>query len=74
MDKPVAKGIAERARQLDIEIEDPLHIASADEWHWDAEADMVVVGLGGAGVAAALDGLERGLRVRLKTTDERCGG
>jgi len=55
MNKPVAKGIAERARQLDIEIEDPLYIASADDWHWDAEADMVV-GLGGAGVAAALDG------------------
>ncbi|WP_353227297.1 FAD-binding protein [Novosphingobium sp.] len=31
--------------------------------HWDATADMVVVGLGGAGVTAALDALERGLEV-----------
>lgn len=41
----------------------PLHLANPDAHIWDEEADMVVVGLGGAGVAAALEGLEQGLSV-----------
>jgi 3-oxo-5alpha-steroid 4-dehydrogenase len=51
------------ARKLDVAIEDPLVIADPDAFAWDETADLVVVGLGGAGVAAALEGLERGLKV-----------
>ena len=41
----------------------PLRLASAQALDWDAEADIVIVGFGGAGVAAALEGLERGASV-----------
>jgi 3-oxo-5alpha-steroid 4-dehydrogenase len=51
------------AAELDLSVEDPLILDSADEITWDETADLVVVGLGGAGVAAALEGLERGLSV-----------
>lgn len=37
--------------------------ADASRVHWDEEADFVVVGYGGAGVAAALQAAERGLQV-----------
>jgi 3-oxo-5alpha-steroid 4-dehydrogenase len=39
---------------------------------WDAEADLVVVGCGGAGLAAALEGAERGLSVL--ALDRTAGG
>ena len=54
---------AAEAARLGVAIEDPLVIADPDNFAWDETADLVVVGLGGAGVAAALEGLERGLKV-----------
>jgi 3-oxo-5alpha-steroid 4-dehydrogenase len=54
---------AAEARKLDVAIEDPLVVADPDAFAWNETADLVVVGLGGAGVAAALEGLERGLKV-----------
>jgi 3-oxo-5alpha-steroid 4-dehydrogenase len=54
---------AAEATKLGVAIEDPLVIADPDAFAWDEAADLVVVGLGGAGVAAALEGLERGLKV-----------
>lgn len=54
---------AAEAAKLGVAIEDPLVIADPDKFAWDESADLVVVGLGGAGVAAALEGLERGLKV-----------
>ena len=49
--------------KLGVAIEDPLIVTDPDSFAWDETADLVVVGLGGAGVAAALEGLERGLSV-----------
>ncbi|WP_226016592.1 FAD-binding protein [Novosphingobium sp. FKTRR1] len=46
-----------------LAIDAPLRIADPDAHPWQGDADMVVVGLGGAGIAAALEGLERGLSV-----------
>lgn len=46
-----------------LAIDAPLQIADPDAHAWQGEADMIVVGLGGAGVAAALEGLEQGLSV-----------
>jgi 3-oxo-5alpha-steroid 4-dehydrogenase len=54
---------AAESAKLGVAIEDPLIIADPDNFAWDETADLVVVGLGGAGVAAALEGLERGLKV-----------
>lgn len=44
-------------------IEEPLEIADADGIEWDAEADAIVVGFGGAGAVAAIEMAERGLSV-----------
>ncbi|MDB5583600.1 MAG: hypothetical protein JWR80_8776 [Bradyrhizobium sp.] len=44
-------------------VEDAHVVASADEIQWDAGGDFVVIGYGGAGVAAALQGAELGLDV-----------
>ena len=49
--------------QWGLRIEPPLRLADADRHPWHESADLVVVGLGGAGVAAALEGVERGLQV-----------
>src|SRR5579859_7692584 len=49
--------------QWGLQIEPPLRLADADRHAWDESADLVVVGLGGAGVAAALEGVEQGLSV-----------
>ena len=38
-------------------------VEGPDAVRWDAEADLVVVGCGGAGLAAALQGAESGLKV-----------
>ncbi len=54
---------AAEANKLGVAVEDPLVVADPDTFTWDETADLVVVGLGGAGVAAALEGLERGLSV-----------
>lgn len=44
-------------------VEPPLHASDPDGMHWDEAADLVVVGLGGAGVAAALEAAEGGASV-----------
>lgn len=56
-------SIEAKARALGLDVEDPLVLENPDAHPWEAEADLVVIGLGGAGVAAALEGLERGLSV-----------
>lgn len=50
-------------RDWGLAIDPPLQLADPEAHPWAEAADMVVVGLGGAGVSAALDGLERGLSV-----------
>ena len=44
-------------------VEAPLVIEDASARQWDDAADLVVVGFGGAGVAAALEAAERGVNV-----------
>ena len=41
-----------------LAIDAPLRLENPDNHAWDEQADMVIVGLGGAGIAAALQGLE----------------
>ncbi|MDB2438849.1 FAD-binding protein [Hellea sp.] len=45
------------------DIEAPLKLTSDSEITWTSEADVIVIGLGGAGVAAALQSIENGLSV-----------
>lgn len=54
---------AVEAMRLGVAIEDPLIVDGPDAFAWDESTDLLVVGLGGAGFAAALEGLERGLKV-----------
>jgi 3-oxo-5alpha-steroid 4-dehydrogenase len=56
-------GDARVGAQWGLQIETPLRVDNPDTFGWDETADLVVVGLGGAGVAAALEGVERGLKV-----------
>ena len=56
-------SVATKAQELGLQIEDPLVIADPDSHAWDETADLVVVGLGGAGVSAALEAVERGVSV-----------
>lgn len=51
------------AAGLNLAVEDPLVLDDPDAHPWTETADLVVVGLGGAGVAAALEALERGVSV-----------
>lgn len=44
-------------------VEAPERVANAGAVAWDAEADFVVVGYGGAGMAAAVEAAESGLQV-----------
>ena len=44
-------------------VEPPERVADAGSVAWDAESDFVVVGYGGAGVAAAIEAAEAGLQV-----------
>ena len=44
-------------------VEAPLVIGDAEAHPWDDAADLVIAGFGGAGVAAALEATERGLKV-----------
>jgi len=54
----------------DLAIDAPLHLNDADAHDWQAHADIVVVGLGGTGIAAALEGLDQGLTIiALDTSD-----
>ena len=43
-----------------LQIEQPLTVAAPDTFEWHETADLVVVGVGGAGAAAALEATERG--------------
>lgn len=49
--------------QWGLAIDAPLRLGDADAHDWQGEADTIVVGLGGAGIAAALEALEQGLSV-----------
>jgi 3-oxo-5alpha-steroid 4-dehydrogenase len=44
-------------------VEPPLCLENARQHPWDDSADLVIVGFGGAGVAAAVEAAERGLQV-----------
>ena len=46
-----------------LAIQAPLRLDDPDSHNWQDDADVVVVGLGGAGVSAALEALEQGLSV-----------
>ena len=61
------------AQELGLEVEDPLVLQDPEAHPWDEEADLVVVGLGGAGLAASIEGLERGLSV-VAVDRYGCGG
>lgn len=50
-------------RQQSTEIPQALVIEHADQFDWDNEQDVVVVGFGGAGVAAALEAVQPGTSV-----------
>ncbi|MEQ1438910.1 FAD-binding protein [Fontimonas sp. SYSU GA230001] len=50
-------------QQWGLDIEPPQRVADVERFDWSESADLVVVGLGGAGVAAALEAVERGLEV-----------
>jgi len=56
-------AVAAKAAEVGLDVEDPLILDDVSAHPWDEEADLVVVGLGGAGVAASLEALERGLSV-----------
>ncbi len=45
------------------DIEASLKLGSPDDVNWASEADVIIIGLGGAGVAAALQSIENGLSV-----------
>lgn len=57
------RGSMQHIKDWGLSIAPPLEVADPDQFAWSAVADMVVAGLGGAGVAAALEGCERGLHV-----------
>ena len=50
-------------RQQITDVPQALSIESADQYDWDNEQDVVVVGFGGAGVAAALESVQQGATV-----------
>ena len=56
-------AIDPHAAELGLAVETALTVDDPDAVAWDESADLVIAGLGGAGVAAALEGLERGLSV-----------
>jgi 3-oxo-5alpha-steroid 4-dehydrogenase len=56
-------GDASLSAQWGLQVEAPLRIDNPDGFAWNESADLVVVGLGGAGVAAALEAVERGVEV-----------
>jgi len=43
----------------------PVAVENADDYAWDDRADVVVVGFGGAGAAAAIEAANRGARVKV---------
>ncbi|MDX3884307.1 MAG: FAD-binding protein [Sphingomonas sp.] len=55
--------VAAKAQEVGLDVEDPLILDDVSSHAWDEEADLVIAGLGGAGVAAAVEALERGVSV-----------
>lgn len=55
--------MSEKALVAATNIQPALRVASASDVIWDHEADIVVIGFGGAGAAAAIEGVERGASV-----------
>lgn len=53
--------LAPSGAEWGLQIEPPLRLADVERHPWDEAADLVVVGLGGAGVAAALEAVEQGV-------------
>lgn len=51
------------AQAVGLEVEAAMVLDDVAAHPWDSHSDLVIVGLGGAGVAAALEGVEAGLRV-----------
>lgn len=49
-------------------------VAYAEEIKWDFEADVVVIGAGGAGLPAALKAHEDGAKVLIVEANYDCGG
>lgn len=58
-----AGDIAGLSAELGLDVEPARVIADPDAFAWDETADVLVAGLGGAGIAAALEALEQGLSV-----------
>lgn len=56
------KKIIEKITFRDAYIENNLVIDNVDDFKWDQEADLVVAGFGGAGVSAALESHDQGLK------------
>ena len=54
---------AETAEALTANVETPRVVGNADSVAWEDEADLVVVGFGGAGVVAALEAVQSGADV-----------
>lgn len=50
-------------REWGLDVEPPQRVLDPEGFAWDESGDLVVVGLGGAGAAAALEAVERGLEV-----------
>lgn len=53
----------QQAQEVGVMVEEPLVLADANSHPWDERTDLVVVGLGAAGVVAALEAVEAGLQV-----------
>ena len=56
-------AITAQAAKVGLQVEEPLVLDNPDAHGWDDSAELVVIGLGGAGVAAALEAVERGVSV-----------
>ncbi|MDT0575349.1 FAD-binding protein [Croceicoccus sp. F390] len=60
---PTTNAVPAFAMAMGVQIDAPLVLANPDDAHWDDAADLVIVGLGGAGVAAGLQAVEQGMSV-----------
>ena len=63
MDGAGGPEIVQKAQGWGLSVETVHRVADASAVAWDGEADLVVAGFGGAGVAAALEAAERGVEV-----------
>ena len=73
-------GFKSVQKEFTANVEVPLRVNDGTEFAWDDEADVVVVGFGGAGVVASLQALEDGAsviaidRFAAAATHRRAGG